>query len=218
MFCRKCGNQINPGSTFCNNCGAPIENISQPQANNYQPNQQPNYQPNMQQNTYQNTQPYQQPNMYQNQQQNAFNNGYNPTYNQNVNSSGISEEEFQRKVNGTKSFCIIVSILEGFDIIRQLISFNIFGVFFSGAVIALLICFYIFCRDKKPAGPILGYVVSGLYFGNAVLSFLVMILSFLVKEPGYMYILSIGFDIAIGIAVLKDCLVMHKYIKANRGN
>ena len=56
MFCKKCGNQLNPGASFCNKCGAPVENSAQPQVNNYQPN--------MQQNPYQNTQGYQQPNMY----------------------------------------------------------------------------------------------------------------------------------------------------------
>lgn len=225
MFCRKCGNQINPGSAFCNNCGAPIDTNQQP-VNNYQNNAAPN----MGQNTYQAPQPnmYQNPgpnvgqNMYQNTQQNAYIPNPNMQYNnQNVYTNGsnvISEDEFLRKVKGTKSFCIIVGVLTGLGLLGSLINGNLFSVFSSVASIVLLICFYINTRDRKLAGPILGFVVSGIYFLDALLYIIALFLAILIGEGVLSYIFSIFFDIIIGISVLKDCIAMYKFIKSNKVN
>lgn len=227
MFCKKCGNQLNPGAAFCNKCGAPVENSTQPQSNNYQPN--------MQQNPYQNTQGYQQPNMYQNQQQNmnqnfqanVQQNNYNPNYNYanaNTNTATnkgqiVTEADFQKRLNSLKSFCIIVCVLNGLSFFRDLFELNFLTILTSTAEIVFVICFYIFSKQKSTTGPIMGFICSGLYFLMAILGFVASILYILVEgATGIAGFFSVVLEVLLGIAILKDAMLMYKYIKSTNDN
>ena len=227
MFCKKCGNQLNPGAAFCNKCGAPVENSTQPQVNNYQPN--------MQQNLYQNTQGYQQPNMYQNQQQNmnqnfqanVQQNNYNPNYNYantNTNTATnkgqiVTEADFQKILNSLKTYCIIVCVLNGLSFLRNLGELNFLAIITSIAEVAFVICFYVFSKQKSTTGPIMGFICSGLYFLMAILGLVASILYILVEGvSGIMGFFSVILEVFLGIAILKDAMHMYKYIKSTNGN
>ena len=227
MFCKKCGNQLKPGATFCNKCGAPIENSTQSQVNNYQPN--------IQQNPYQNTQGYQQPNMYQNQQQNmnqnfqanVQQNNYNPNYNYanaNTNTATnkgqiVTEADFQKRLNSLKTFCIVVCVLNGLSFFRNLGELNFLAILTSIAEVVFVICFYVFSKQKSTTGPIMGFICSGLYFLMAILGFVASILYIIVEGlPGIMGFFSVILEVFLGIAILKDAMVIYKYIKSTNGN
>ena len=229
MFCKKCGNQLNPGASFCNKCGTPVENSTQPQVNNYQPN--------MQQNPYQNTQGYQQPNMYQNQQQNmnqnfqanVQQNNYNPNYNYanantNTNTATnkgqiVTEADFQKRLNSLKTYCIIVCVLNGLSFLRNLGELNFLAILTSIAEVVFVICFYVFSKQKSTTGPIMGFVCSGLYFLMAILGFVASILYILVEGvSGIMGFFSVILEVFLGIAILKDAMHMYKYIKSTNSN
>jgi len=233
MFCKKCGNQLNPGASFCNKCGTPVENSTQPQVNNYQPN--------MQQNLYQNTQGYQQPNMYQNQQQNmnqnfqanVQQNNYNPNYNYanantntttNTNTATnkgqiVTEADFQKRLNSLKTYCIIVCVLNGLSFLRNLGELNFLAILTSIAEVVFVICFYVFSKQKSTTGPIMGFICSGLYFLMAILGLVASIFYILVEGlSGIMGFFSVFLEVLLGIAILKDAMHMYKYIKSTDGN
>lgn len=195
MFCNNCGKEIAPNIAFCNNCGAPVAKVAQPQNSNVQQSINQNVQTNIQQNTSQTVQTNVQ----------AYTN----------TGSGVTEEEFLKKLKGTKMFCILVSVINGFSLLASLITFHLFTAMITAATIALFICFYIFTKQRKIAGPILGFVVSGLYFFNALIYFLATGVSAMTGEGAASNAVSAIISIVLGIAVLNDCLVMYKFLKNN---
>ena len=96
----------------------------------------------------------------------------------------MTEEEYEKKVRGTKTFCIIIGVL------------FVLGIFVNTNVVLalgfliLLYLFYSFTKKKKIAGPIIGIIL------------------------GCLYILQLNIlTIVVGIFVLGDSIAMLKYIK-----
>lgn len=100
------------------------------------------------------------------------------------------EEEYEKKVKGTKTFCIIVGILFLIGFIIGISQKNIINSVLSIGFIILLYLFYVFTKKKKIAGPILGIIL------------------------GTLYILQLNIlSIIIGVFIISDCLKIMKYIK-----
>ena len=103
----------------------------------------------------------------------------------------MTEEEYNKKVKGTKTFCIIIGILFVLGIFINISQQNYFNAILSLGFVILLYLFYTFSKNKKIAGPIIGIIL------------------------GIMYILSLNaISIVIGILVLVDSISMFKYIKS----
>lgn len=102
----------------------------------------------------------------------------------------MTEEEYDKKVKGTKMFCIIISLLFVIAFIMNLMQNNIISALLSLAFIGLLYLFYSLTKQKKLAGPIIGIIL------------------------GTLYILQLNiFTIIIGIFILIDSISMYKFIK-----
>lgn len=102
----------------------------------------------------------------------------------------MTEEEYEKKVRGTKTFCIIIGILFTITFLVGISQQNITATIMSLGFIVLLYLFYSLSKKKKIAGPIIGIVL------------------------GSMYILQLNIlTIIIGIFVLVDSISMLKYIK-----
>lgn len=102
----------------------------------------------------------------------------------------MTEEEYEKKVKGTKTFCIIIGILFAVAFLGGIAQQNITATIMSLGFIILLYLFYTLTKKKKIAGPIIGIVL------------------------GSMYILQLNIlTIIIGIFVLVDSISMLKYIK-----
>ena len=103
----------------------------------------------------------------------------------------MTEEEYNKKVKGTKTFCIIIGILFVLGIFINISQQNYFNAILSLGFVILLYLFYTFSKNKKIAGPIIGIIL------------------------GIMYILSLNaISIVIGILVLVDSISMFKYINS----
>ncbi len=104
----------------------------------------------------------------------------------------MTEEEYEKKVKGTKTFCIIIGIIFAISFVINLLNQNYINVLVSAVFLVLLYLFYSFTKNKKIAGPIIGIVL------------------------GILYILQLSIlSIIIGICVLLDSVAMLKYIKSN---
>ena len=102
----------------------------------------------------------------------------------------MTEEEYEKKVKGTKTFCIIIGILFLISILNGISQGNIIASVISLGFIILLYLFYSFTKKKKIAGPIIGIIL------------------------GILYILQLNvLAIAIGVFILVDCFAILKYIK-----
>ncbi len=102
----------------------------------------------------------------------------------------MTEEEYEKKVKGTKTFCIIIGILFLISLLNGISQGNIIASVISLGFIILLYLFYSFTKKKKIAGPIIGIIL------------------------GILYILQLNvLAIAIGVFILVDCFAILKYIK-----
>lgn len=102
----------------------------------------------------------------------------------------MTEEEYEKKVKGTKTFCIIIGILFVLGIFINISQQNYINAVLSVGFLVLLYLFYSFTKKKKMAGPIIGIIL------------------------GCLYILQLNIlTIIIGIFVLVDSIAMLKYIK-----
>lgn len=105
----------------------------------------------------------------------------------------MTEEEYEKKVKGAKTFCIIIGILFILSLVINLSQQNYINAVLSIGFLVLLCLFYFLIKKKKIAGPIIGIVLASLYILQ-------------------LNILSI----IIGIFVLVDSIAMLKYIKENK--
>ena len=102
----------------------------------------------------------------------------------------MTEEEYEKKVKGTKTFCIIIGILFALGIFINISQQNYINAVLSLGFLILLYLFYSFTKKKKIAGPIIGIIL------------------------GCLYILQLNIlSIVIGIFVLVDSIAMLKYLK-----
>lgn len=102
----------------------------------------------------------------------------------------MTEEEYEKKVKGTKTFCIIIGILFVLGIFINISQQNYISAVLSLGFLILLYLFYSFTKKKKIAGPIIGIIL------------------------GCLYILQLNIlSIVIGIFVLVDSIAMLKYLK-----
>lgn len=102
----------------------------------------------------------------------------------------MTEEEYEKKVKGTKTFCIIIGILFAIGIFINISQQNYINTVLSLGFLILLYLFYSFTKKKKIAGPIIGIIL------------------------GCLYILQLNIlSIVVGIFVLVDSIAMLKYIK-----
>ncbi len=102
----------------------------------------------------------------------------------------MTEEEYGKKVKGTKTFCIIIGIVFVLGVFINISQQNYINAVLSLGFLILLYLFYAFTKKKKIAGPIIGIILGCLYISQ----------------------LNI-FSIVIGIFVLADSIAMLKYIK-----
>ena len=102
----------------------------------------------------------------------------------------MTDEEYNKKVKATKTFCIILGILFALGLFLNLSQHNYANALISSGVIVLLYFFYSLTKKKNIAGPIIGIILGALY----ILSFKII-------------------SIIIGILVLVDSIAMLKYIK-----
>lgn len=103
----------------------------------------------------------------------------------------MTEEEFQKKLKGTKVFCIILSILFTILLIVSIVAKSYFSMAISLVCIVLLFLFYSLTKKKKIAGPIIGIIIGSVY----ILQFNIL-------------------TIVIGILVIIDCASLIKYINS----
>lgn len=102
----------------------------------------------------------------------------------------MTEEEYEKKVRGTKTFCIIIGVLFVLGIFVNISQQNYTNVVLALGFLILLYLFYSFTKKKKIAGPIIGIIL------------------------GCLYILQLNIlTIFVGIFVLGDSIAMLKYIK-----
>ncbi len=102
----------------------------------------------------------------------------------------MTEEEYEKKVKGTKIFCIIIGILFLIGLFNSISQGDIISGVMALGFIILLYLFYSFTKKKKIAGPIIGIIL------------------------GTIYILQLNvLTIVIGVFILIDCFAMLKYIR-----
>ena len=102
----------------------------------------------------------------------------------------MTEEEYEKKVRGTNTFCIIIGVLFVLGIFVNISQQNYTNVVLALGFLILLYLFYSFTKKKKIAGPIIGIIL------------------------GCLYILQLNIlTIVVGIFVLGDSIAMLKYIK-----
>ena len=106
----------------------------------------------------------------------------------------INEEEFNKKLKGTKWFSILVSCLFGLSLVLGLVQQKYFLAMLCLVFIVSFILFYNLTKKKLVAGPIIGIVLGSLY-----------IVSFIWTRN----IISV----ILGIAVIWDSILMLKYLK-----
>lgn len=111
----------------------------------------------------------------------------------------MTEEEFQKKLSGTKVFCIIIGVLFAIILLVSIFAQSYFTLAISLVCIVLLFLFYSLTKKKKIAGPIIGIIIGSLY----ILQFNIV-------------------TIIIGILLIIDCASLIKYInsidKSNNNN
>lgn len=102
----------------------------------------------------------------------------------------MKDEEYEKKLKGTKTFCIIIGILFALGIFISVSQQNYINAVLSLAFLILLYLFYSFTKKKKIIGPVIGIIL------------------------GILYILELNIlTIVMGIFILIDCISMLKYIR-----
>lgn len=77
----------------------------------------------------------------------------------------MTEEEYEKKVRGTKTFCIIIGVLFVLGIFVNISQQNYTNVVLALGFLILLYLFYSFTKKKKIAGPIIGIILGWfIYF------------------------------------------------------
>lgn len=102
----------------------------------------------------------------------------------------MTEEEFNKKVQGTKTFCLAIGIIGVLVCLAAIYLKNYIGAVAALVSLTLLYLFYSFTKKKKIAGPIIGIALGVLY----ILQFNII-------------------TIIMGIFILIDCTAMLKYIR-----
>ena len=72
----------------------------------------------------------------------------------------MTEEEYEKKVKGTKTFCIIIGILFAIVFFMSVSQKNITTSILSVGFIILLVLFYLLTKKRKIAGPIIGIILG----------------------------------------------------------
>ena len=106
----------------------------------------------------------------------------------------MTEEEFQKKLKGTKLFCIVIAILMLISIFINLKNGNNKNAIFALIMVIWLILFYTLTKKKNIVGPILGIILAILYFIQFFIQFNII-------------------SVIFGICIFVDCIAMIKYIK-----
>lgn len=102
----------------------------------------------------------------------------------------MTDEEYEKKVKGTRIFCSILACLFGIGILINFTNGNILQLGLCVGFLVLLYLFFYFTKRRKIAGPIIGIIL------------------------GILYLLQLNIiSILIGIFVLMDCIPMLKYVK-----
>ncbi len=102
----------------------------------------------------------------------------------------MTEEEYEKKVKGTKIFCSILACLFSIVLLNSIAKQNILQAGLCIGFIVLLYLFYHFTKRRKIAGPIIGIIL------------------------GILYILRLNIiGILIGVFILVDCIPMLKYVR-----
>ena len=102
----------------------------------------------------------------------------------------MTDEEYEKKVQGTKLFCCSLAVLFGIGVAISFVNGDIVRMALSICFLILLYLFYTFTKQRKIAGPIIGIIL------------------------GILYILELNIvGIIIGILILVDCIPMLKYVK-----
>lgn len=109
----------------------------------------------------------------------------------------MTEEEFQKKVKGTKLFCIVIGILMLIGFLGNYANGNYINAVFALIMAICLFLFYILAKKKNIIGPIIGIIVAILYFIQFFIQFNIVSAIF-------------------GICILVDCIAMIKYIKQSK--
>ena len=109
----------------------------------------------------------------------------------------MKEEEFQKKVKGTKLFCTVIGILMLISVFANFANGNIKNAIFALIMVIWLILFYILTKKKNIVGPILGIILALLYFIQFFIQFNII-------------------SVILGICILVDCIAMIKYIKQSK--
>lgn len=112
-----------------------------------------------------------------------------------VNNDVVSDEEFEKKLRGTKWFSITLSVINSITLLAGIYLKNWYIVFLELVIITVLILFYVLTKKRMIAGPIIGIVLGILY----IMSFNII-------------------SIALGIVVILDSIVMYKYISNKNKN
>ena len=108
----------------------------------------------------------------------------------------MTEEEFQKKVKSTKTFCIVIGVIFAIMFVVSIFAQSYLTSFTSLVCIILLYLFYSLTKKKKIAGPIIGIIIGSAY----ILQFNIV-------------------TIIIGVLVIVDCASLIKYINAiNKSN
>lgn len=102
----------------------------------------------------------------------------------------MTNEEYEKRVKGTKLFCCILAVLFSIGVVINFTTGYMVKMVISIGFLVLLYLFYTFTKQRKIAGPIIGIIL------------------------GILYILELNIvGIVIGILVLADCIPMLKYVK-----
>ena len=112
-----------------------------------------------------------------------------------VNNDVVSDEEFEKKLRGTKWFSITLSVINSITLLAGIYLKNWYIVFLELVIITVLILFYVLTKKRMIAGPIIGIVLGILY----IMSFNII-------------------SISLGIVVILDSIVMYKYISNKNKN
>lgn len=102
----------------------------------------------------------------------------------------MSDEEYERKVKGTKTFCLIIGTLFFLGIFINFSQDNTKNAILCVLFIILLCLFYSFTKKRKIIGPIIGIFLGAFY----IFQFNIV-------------------SIIIGVCILIDCIPMFKYVK-----
>ena len=106
----------------------------------------------------------------------------------------VSEEEFNKKLKGTKMFSIFVSCIYAILFILYCVDKSYFSAVICLICIAAFLSFFFLTKKRSIAGPIIGIILGCLY-----------IINFLWAKA--------AISLILGIVIIIDCVVMIKYLR-----